>query len=632
MSLSTYPAKHIYRAIEPRIDFDNESLYVIGEGGSQVSYRQWPATTYSDVSITIPTTQSPDIAIVSKVFIRITFFVTITGTPSPGSTLIQIGQDAPRFLPFNSVLNNMSMTINNSTFTQNINQYFDSLMHYNCKPEEYGFDFSGAPSFIDTYQNYEDWVNYGTSLNALGRIGECSKLAEPRGGFPYQIISGNAIDGTSAVIQFTTYEPILLSPLTWGHHNHKAFIGVNTMNFTFNFDNNLQRVWSRSTLSGATNVAITASTMVPPGVSIAGVYTPPTLEFVYITPRATQKIMPIQKYPFNNLQFFNYDTQTPLPAFNPLSPAASQMTYQINTITLIGVPSRIYIFARRTNAARNNANPASGPLGWNNTDTYLWINNINMQFDNQQGILAQASSNQLHLMSVENGLQQSWSDWSTYQGSVFCCDFSKDIPLNAYSAEGSLKNIQFQYQITVSNINQSETITPSIYTVIVYDGDFVVEASTLTIQETNIVSPSDVINALDLPMLPYHQLNDYATAKFGGKFSGVPKHLAKLATSAYDNTPGLVKNLGLAALDVAGNAALPGFYGLAKAAAPYVGKIVKHYAGMGHDVSHMVHDMHGKGYTEDQMYQVLEKQGFGRRPSKKGGARISKADLKRLAY
>lgn len=627
MSLSTYPAKHIYRAVEPRVDFDEEALYVIGEGGSQISYRYWPATSYSDSNITIPTTQSPDIGIATKVFMSIWFTVTITGTPAPGSTLIQIGQDAPRFMPFNSVLNNAAMTINNSTFTQTINNYFDALMHYNNSPEEYAFDLSAAPSFIDSYQNYEDWQTYGSALNALAQIGESSKLSEPRGGFPFQIISGNAVDGNIAVVQFQTYEPILISPLTWGHHNHKAFIGVNTMNFTFNFDNNIQRVWSRSTLSGATNVTVTATIMNPPK--------PPQLEFVYITPRATQKIMPIQKYPFNNIQFVSQD-QTPVAA------GASVKNVAINNITLIGVPARIYIFVRRNNATRNNTVPLLGPsgagLGWNNTDTFFRIDNINMQFDNQQGILAQATPQQLYLISAENGNKQSWADWSKYQGSIFCCDFSKDIPLNAYSAEGSLKNIQFQYTIDYTNLNLSQTLTPAVYTIISYDGSFVIEASTLTVQETNIVSPSDVINAHELPMLPYHQINTYATSKFGGKTSGVPKHLAKLAVQAYDaykKLPAPVRAVTQAGIDTVGNYALPGVYNLGKAVAPFVGRVIKHYAGMGHNIAHLAHDMAGRGYTEDEMYEVLEKQGFGRRPHKKskaGGKRITQADLKRLAY
>lgn len=606
MSLSTFPVKKVYKAVDPRVDFYEQPLYCIGESGAEVSYRQFPATTFSNTNIIIPTTQSPDIAIVSKVFMRIRFRVEITGTPSaPGSKLLQISQYGPRFMPFNSVLTSSTMTINQSTFNQPTNQYFDALMHFNNKPEEMGFDLSAAPSFMDTYQNYNDYAGtqqYGSSLNALGQIGECSRIAEPRGGFPMQII-GNDPDATQCFVFFETREPIFISPLTWGHHNHKAFIGVSNMNFQFLFDNNIQRVWSMNNDSSQiTNLAVAVT-----------VVDNPVLEFVYITPKATQKIERLQRYPFNNLQMVNQD-------FVAALPSGTSQKYTLNTQTLLGVPARIYIFARRRNADRT----------FLTTDTFFRITAIDMTFDNHQGVLAQASGQQLYEISAQNGLTQSWSDWHSYQGSILCIDCSKDIPLNVFNACGSLKNIQFQFQLTIENINLTEDIVPSIYTIISYDGLFTIDATGLTVQETNIVSPADVVDSRAVQRLPYHALNTYATSKYGGNMGNIPefvKNLGSKAKAIYDIVPeNLRGDIGNFALGIAKGVA-PGFVSALEKIAPAAADII--------------HSLVGKGYNEDQIYDVLLGMGHIKtKPKSKakkvikhsGGRKLTKADLKMLQY
>ncbi len=638
MSLSTNPVKKIFRTVDPRIDFEEQPLYVIGEGGSQVSYRVYQSTSYSTTNITVPTQQSPDIAIASKVFMRCRFKVTMTGTvANTGGLPLNLGHFGPRFMPFNSVITSATMTINQSTFNQSINQYFDALCHYNNCPEEMGWDLSAAPSFLDQYQNYNDAYyvpsdpnasGYGSSLNALGGIGECSKLAQPRGGFP-MTITGNVADSTQWTIEFETYEPVLISPLTWGHHNHKAFIGVNSMNFTFNFDSNLSRVVSFNNADADGNPIVNNLQ-----VALVEITAPPSLEFIYITPRANQKIEPLQRYPFNNIQMVVQDTNVSLPAKIPAN-APQEFKYTLNTQTLIGVPQSIYIFARRRNADRT----------FLTTDTFCRIAKISMQFDNQQGILAQASEQQLYLMSAENGYNQSWADWHTYQGSILKIDFSKDVPLNAYCAQGSLKNIQFQFELTIENLNTEESLSPAIYTIISYDGVFSVDASTLTIQETNIVSPADVINSQVLQRLPYNAIDTYASSKFGGKLSDVGNHVrgfARKAADAYMNIPDPLRQMGQA---IAGDALrsvapgtakylLPAVKGLLK---KFIGPDEKIFAESPNKVNKYVQKAKGSGYTEEQIYKTLMGSGMIRKikkanKGKKGGKKLTKADLRKLAY
>lgn len=600
-----------YKVVDPRIDFAEDSIYTIPESSSQIIYRQYPSTTYSNNNIQVATTLDRQYAVSSKMFMNVGFRVTIQGTPSPGTRLIQIGQDAPRFMPMTSITQTLELTLSNQTFSQRINWYHDALMRFGNNTNELAHDLSMFPSMFDNYQNYSDFLNYGSGLNALGRIGEGAQgSVEPRGGFPYTIISGNGIDETIAIVEFRTYEPVILSPLIWGHFNQKSFTNISTLTINYTFQNDISRVWSRSYAGGATNVLISASVI---GVNGIGNGAGPLLEVITQTPKLAQLVKPIQRYSYSDIQTFDQ-------AGAILAPGQSSVINS-NNITLSGVPGRVYLFLRRNDNQRTAFT----------TDTYARIDSINMIFGNVDGIFNQCSPQQLYAISAQNGYNGSFSDWYRYSGSVFCMDFGKDIPVKNEEASGLQENIQFQFTLNYTNICEQDIFNPvvdqsinfKLYTVIVYEGLVTIKEDGNILRERNMLTKPMISSASAIQQLPYHGVDTFSVTggSFGSKIKALSRgaiNLAKKGKSFYDRIPAPVKDL----LKQGTEAGLD-------LLSPRIMDVVRDVGPAAKDIAMA---LHGQGYTENQIYNRLNKmrvkaaQGSGY----VGGKKLTKAQLKKI--
>lgn len=581
----------LYKTTEPRIDFSEDSIYTIPESASDIIYRRYPVTTYSDNNINFQQALDRKYAVSSKMFMNVQFDVTITGTPAVGGRLVQQGTSGPRFMPLSSVTQTCEVSLNNQSFTQKLNWYHDALMRYNNSFGEIANDLSMCPSMFDYYQDYSDFALYGSALNPLGGIGEAGPGIEPRGGFPYQIISGNAINGTSAVVRFTTYEPILISPLNWGHENTKSFRNLTTIGINYTFQTDLSRVWCRSPSAGGVITAVTAT-----------ISAQPVVELVTMTPKIYQQIRNPQRYAYGEIQAFPQ-------AIGNVAPGASSQT-QLNNITLSGVPSRIYLYLRRRDNDRTYAT----------TDTYARIDQLSMIFGNKDGIFTQCSPQQLYAISAQNGYLGSFSDWYRYSGSVFCMDFSKDVPVKDLEAAGLQENIQFQVTINFTNINTIDTINFSLYAIVVYDGLVTIDEDAMVNKERNILTKLAIHDASVVQMLPYKAVDTFSVSggSFGNKLRRVAssvKGVVKKGISAYNALPpgvkDLIKDTATTGLDLI---------------SPRIMEVARDIGPVAKDV---VQALAGQGYTENQIYSHLVKMrasGAGM----SGGKKLTKAQLKKL--
>lgn len=583
----------VYKVTEPRLDFNEDPIYIVPESAKQILYRQLVSTAYSDNNIQFQQTLDRKYAIDTKMYVICEFIVTINGTPPPGSRLVNSPNDAPRWMPLTSVTQTLELSLNNQTFSQRINWYHDALMRYNNTLAEGTMDLSTFPSMPDFYQNYDDYLLYGSALNSLGNQGEAGQGAySGRGGFPYVIVSGNQIDGTQAKIRFRTREPIIVSPNNWGHSNSKAYINVETVNVNYTLDPNLGRVWSRAAASGGIITSVTAS------ISETGVN--PILELILLSPKKQQMLRNIQRYPYSELN--------PYIVAGPTLAPQQTATVAYTNITLSGIPNRAYIFARRRNADRT----------YGTSDTYARIDRIDATLGTVNGIFTQASSEQLYTISRQNGLQMSWPEWSKYTGGVFCASFEKDIPIEEMQASGLQESIQFQFNIDFTNIQPlgGESISYSVYLVIVYDGMVSIFDGQVN-KERNILTHAMINKSETIQSLPYNTLDTFAVS--GGSFGS---RLKKAATSAvnvakkgaklYNSLPPgvreLVQSAGEAGLDLI---------------SPRIMEVARDLGPAAKDI---ITGLAGKGYTENQLYNELVKlRGMG------GGKKLTKAQLKRLA-
>jgi len=580
----------IVLTVDPRIDFHKDGVFAIGAAGERVTYRNVQTQNFSASNISITDKQSMGVAIASKWFMKVTFEVDFTGIPPLGAKLLQIGSnDAARFMPLTSITKTITVDLNDEKFTTGINDYHDALLRYNESDDAMGFDFSTCPSFLDTYQSYNDYLRYGSALNPLGNYGENSIQEPLRGGFDYQFVTpnptGDGVNAQSCKIRFTTREPVLLSPLTWGHFNTKALIGIKSFAVNYDFDSNIYRIWSHNANNGVVDFNVT---------SVVPVFS--SLELIYITPKSTIPVFPVQRYPLAGV----YKVTKALgnvAAGDTLPVTAS------DSMPLYGVPKRIYIYARRSNNSRT----------FNDPDVFGLIDKLSIYFNNSDGNFSQASTQQLYQVSRENGYRRPYQAYSKYEGSVMCIDFGKDMPLLPNEGVGSNENIQFQYNFNLTNLSD-EIVDFSLFTIVIFEGVMTIRNG-VVIRELNVVSPKDIVDSQIIQMLPHEREVDYYAV--GGAFGSnarkmmdrakdIKNKIVDVGQKAYARLPpNTAKDVVKAAVGTIGFIA-PRFKALADSYGPLA--------------LDAYHALKGDGWSEDAIYEELIHRYSGGKKHKRGGA------------
>ena len=478
----------------PLIKVNEKRKFPVLKGGAQISYKPVISSSYSNSSMqfTAPP-PSPSIFVDRRIHLKVPVTIDFTGTAPVGQNLIQSGFDAFRAYPLSSIINTLTATINNNASTINMSDVIQPLLRYNTGRDLAQGKYSTTPSMMDKYQRYESGDQ--TTINPLAQYAE-NTYQTPRGGFPMTI---NSNTNTTASVSAVLTEPLFLSPLLFGQKDRSGFIGVQTMDFNFTFDSNLGRIWSHSDGSGSTLITVT--------VTIGQ----PTLLFKYVTPDPLSVIPKSVVYSYYDVQRYPTDANTPITS-------GSTATFSSANIQVQSIPRRMYIFARQRNADRT----------FNSTDTFFSLENISINWNNRAGLLSSASKEDLYLMSKKNGFDGSYAEWSGGPvireigassqkfgtvGSVFCVEFGTDIGLGALETPGMLGTYQLQYNATFKNVNQVDTIIPTLYTIIISEGTFTIQENR-SIAQIGVVSKQDVLDAELAPEVEYDSLDEM----YGGNF------------------------------------------------------------------------------------------------------------------
>lgn len=536
------------------------------------------------------------------VYKQFVFNITITGTnTNVASPLLQQGAYGPRANPILAVTSSEQMTINNDTLTQApVSQYWNALMHYHNNFENRFGQGSLTPSELDQFQNYSD--GNGSARNPLAGYGDNS-MDNTRGGYSGMVVNTNPLGGVgpfTATITLTVTEPIHLSPFVadCGSNFTSGFVGIQNMAYTATLGD-LSRVFSVVQDQNAPGVVSISSVVA--NLSAA------SLLFQYLTPDPVEPIP--RQLSTNYFSLVSYPTRS-----TAIIQPAGAVSLTMQAVQVTSIPRRMYIFARRddsfatayTSDSFFAVNPAVNPL------TVTWNNN---QF------FSQATSMDLYNMSAKNGLNQSWSQWSNYQGSVMCIDFGTDLGLMSDQAPGSLGN--YQLGLTCQFVNQNliglgspawlvgttyaaratvsyagllyislingnignvpnaspgiwalapSQIAPTLYVVLVYEGAFDIIDGACS-HNIGILTHNDIMNAKENPMVTYKKVESV----FGGDFFSSLKNF-------FGNT---LPNAAKRVLPVLGDI-LPGPYGqIAKIANKVIGGRKRRRGGV------LAHDMYG---------------------------------------
>jgi hypothetical protein len=419
------------------------------------------------------------------------------GNRPAGSLPIQYGlTDALAPFPLHNLASVMTATINNNSVSINMQDVLPSILRFTDKRELQRYN-GYTPVQYDTYQNYNDGI--GANNNVLGGWSLTSDNdLSPRGSwvpdwvssaYPFTVAGvPTALTPLSDVVyvQFTVTEPLLLSPFIFGNpkSNNQAMYGIQNMNFVFNI-NAGNRVWRTSNPYVNSVVPISFSNS--------------RLIFNFLTPHPSDLMPSRNVVPFYELPRYITGNLPVFPAYNRLSP--SPQVVRTSTIQLNQVPDKLIIFVRK----------AIGDQRSIDTDSFLSIQGISINFNNSSGILASATQQDLYRYSVENGSNQSWMEFSgsanmynaatgagssvPTSGSMLVLEFGKDIQLvEDYYAAGSLGNFNIQVNLTVLNQSASALANSEIVMITMNSGIMVFERGTSSTY-TGILTKQDVLDA-----------------------------------------------------------------------------------------------------------------------------------------
>jgi hypothetical protein len=504
MSLNVNPLR-VQRVVDPRLEIKEGSRLYNAVGGSMVnSWQQFNATNRNNTNIQITCNPpSQNICISRLVYKRVSFNWRIDGVNTSGGVLLNSGYVAPRCMPLTSITNAEQITLGNDTITTApVHQYWRALLRYRNDLENRNGVFSLSPSMLDQHQDYADGV--GGIRNPLAGYDDNS-AESTRGSYTGFSIDPQIAGNTTATGTLTTIEPILMSPFAFGENsnNFQSFIGLQNMSYNATLSN-LSRILSVVQGQGAPAGQIVLN---EPIVEIAGA----SILCNYFTPDPTYSPVPsVSEYSY--FSCVSYPTRHTAPV---LPGASAQLT--MASVQVSSIPKRIYVFARRDDSEENAFT----------TDSYFALpkntNPISLTWNNNQ-FLATASSEDLFNISVKNGCNMSYTQFSDKTGSVLALDFGIDVGLQPNQSPGSLGN--YQLGLTCNFVNTTnETIVPTLYVVVVSEGVFNITSGSAS-HMIGVLSPDDILNA---PMAPEGTYDTHMDV-YGGSWRGF-KDLVKKGLS-----------------------------------------------------------------------------------------------------
>ena len=386
------------KLVSPKLNVNRPVAYGAVVGPQDIIYRVFQSQSFSNSQFNINCVfNSNSLVDVSTATLVMKYTTTFVGkSAGAGIPLIQmkgastdvgvsagtLNELAPRQFPTAQILSSLQIQIENDTPSSNVNQYFPQCFarFFNDKQSQ---DMYSCPAMLDATQNYQD-LPVGSAVDPLNDwVNNSSQRTRGGGSISSLKILRNdstGIQGDTAVIEFTTYEPFYLSPFVYSADRQQQrqatpLIGLQTLiiNGTLGAQTNqlghdaLSRLWSFNPSSLSTLTAV--STTVNDVAANMSYYQRPLT------------------YPLKASYSFPYYEMLQLPTLLQSSVAPNRtQTIQMNTTKLSAVPSSLFIWVGRDPSTQNIST----------TDTAFLINGLAITFNGRDGILSSCTSDQLH--------------------------------------------------------------------------------------------------------------------------------------------------------------------------------------------------------------------------------------------
>ena len=520
------------RVIDSRMDVNatKNRMYGILAGAPYQTYQVLPSTSFSNSQITWNAPPpSRDVYVNRKFYCRMRFRIDFVGVSAgPGIPLLQaFGMntapgvspgtqyyDAPRCMPLSQAMQTIQITLNNQSFSSNLNTYSRFYQSYARDEFDEDGEYSASPSMPDQSQSYaqlnltnrDPLADYGTNPS------QC-----PRGTFAGCTILSNTSTGIAdtASVEMEFTEAIPLSPMSFGKGQEEvAFIGINMIQVQAQLGGRgsglltglAQSLWSHSTLGSALT---TANATVLGG----------DLLFNYLTPSNLQYLPPLVTY--------NYYEPTlyPTTSANPIAPGQTIDLF-MSSVTLPTIPNELLVAIDCQDSQTNITD----------TDTYCAINRVNITYANLDGILSNATPQDLYNMCVRNGINYDFTQFRQFKGALLCIKFGTDIPLKDQWAPGLRTSQTLQMTVNCTNIHPTKTFIPTLRVVAMQEGIVTVDNGSVS-KNIGVLDEKTVLDSWDSIPIPYKPTGNI----FGGSLAG----------GFWDDVATFAKRVGRAGINVA---------------------------------------------------------------------------------
>ena len=518
----------VVRVIDPRVDLTKSSnkKYGILESGVECTSMTSISNSYSDSVINIQCDPPSDRVLVNRnIVVEIDAELNFVGLAPPGSVLLQClgmnadpgvntgnsNRDAPRANGFRNSLTSIQIKVNNDTISANVNSFYKVFdRYYNDEVNRRSYS-SMAPTALDRSLEYSDC--FGTINNVLSSKFDLTG-DEGRAGYDGVRLTVNT--QTNATVVFKIRGEIPVSPFLNAKLAEKSawLVGIQNMSVILNlgspgsgpFSGLVAALWSHD--NGSASVINSAN------VSVKG----SQAYFTYITPDPTMPISTVNSYAYYEPVLYSTVNQTPVPA-NGLS------TIRLNNIVLGSVPNRMYICVAEDDQSYN----------YSKTDTYCAIENVNITWDNRSALFSSYTVPQLYLVSVKNGLNSSFREFTQDVGSVICIEFGTDLSLGSTYSAGCLGSFSLSMIVQYRNQRPNTLNQTQLKVVVVSEGVITISNNHIS-RSLGVLNRQDVLNAKadGAPIAEYMPPDSfYGGSKFSRFFTrSLPRAIRKGLTFA----------------------------------------------------------------------------------------------------
>lgn len=557
------------------------------------------------------------------------FQMTVTGTAGvvAGDVIAVVGKDfAVSSFPLNYLCQTMTATINDTTAVINsqdvllevlrLTDYKKNLLQRTCPTmlDKYQSNYLASQSVNDPMAGYSDAVNddvvpngsflgfnftdpNGTPLVGTAAAAYAGATYGMENGVP--VYAAGALGAQTLYFSITSTEKLVLSPFVFADdcESDTGLFGINNIQLVMNFKSTgaggslrvLKTLGNQGTNPVITNVVFNSG-------ASGGVWANPVLNVQFLTPSLDVPLPPKSVVPY--MEFPRYITQSQNGSINAYGSANGYVAQlQSQTITLPQIPDLLIIYVKATQVSGGAAG-VQDPLDPSYCDAYLPIasqfnssikNPLSINFDNFSGLLSSHTTEELYQMSISNGLEMDWNQWSglarspaaipvttvgaltgtfpgyasgawrPLSGGFLVLKPSKDITLQSGQAPSLVGNFTLQFNLQVVN-TYPFAVQPTLYVITANSGFFEsIRGSSRIIK--GVLSEQDIISA----PVASAQTHEGLKRLVGGKLSfGSLANVYHKAKEIYEKTKPVVSAI---------KNALPGegYAGKAKSALGAVG-------------------------------------------------------------